>query len=51
MKVNILLAILAITAGMAAAFTRHAEHNGLYPEWTFRSERIQGEKIRYYRSG
>jgi len=47
MKVNLLLAILAICAGIAAAFTRHAEHNGLYPEWTYRTERIHGEKIRY----
>jgi hypothetical protein len=47
MKVNRLLAILAIIAGISAAFTRHADHNGLYPDWTFRTERIQGEKIRY----
>jgi len=47
MKVNLILAILAITAGIAAAFTRYTEHNGLYPEWTFRTERVQGDKIRY----
>ena len=47
MKVNRFLAVLAITAGIAAAFTRHAEHNGLYPEWAFRTERVAGEKISY----
>lgn len=47
MKVNYILALLALTVGISAAFTRYAEHNGLYPDWTFRTERIQGEKIRY----
>jgi hypothetical protein len=47
MKVNRILAILAIIAGISAAFTRHAEHNDLYPDWAFRKERVDGEKIRY----
>lgn len=47
MKVNHILALLAVIAGISAAFTRYAEHNGLYPDWTFRTERIQGERIKY----
>jgi len=47
MKVNHILAILAVIGGISAAFTRYAEHNGLYPDWTFRTERIQGERTRY----
>ena len=47
MKVNRILAILAIIAGITAAFTRHADHNDLYPDWTIRAERVKGEKIRY----
>ena len=47
MKTNYILAILALAGGITAAFTRHAEHNGLYPVWNFRTERIQGEKVRY----
>lgn len=47
MKTNHILAILALAGGITAAFTRHAEHNGLYPGWNFRTERIQGERVRY----
>ena len=47
MKTNHILAILALLGGITAAFTRHAEHNGLYPDWTFRTERAGGEKVRY----
>ena len=43
-KVNRILAILAIIAGISAAFTRHAEKNDLYPDWTFQKERVNGEK-------
>lgn len=46
MKTNRILAILALIGGLTAAFTKHAEHNQLYPDWTFRMERIDGEKIR-----
>ena len=47
MKTNHILAILALAGAITAAFTRHAEHNGLYPDWKFRTERDQGEKVRY----
>lgn len=47
MKTNHILAILALAGAITAAFTRHAEHNGLYPDWKFRTERDQGEKTRY----
>ena len=50
MKTNQILAILALAGAITAAFTRHAEHNGLYPDWKFRTERDQGEKIRYISS-
>ena len=47
MRTNYILAILAIVGGITAAFTRHAEHNDLYPQWKFRKERVDGEKIRF----
>lgn len=47
MKTNHILAILALAGGITAAFTRHAEHNGLYPGWNFRTEKEQGKKVRY----
>ena len=47
MRTNHILAILAILGGISAAFTRHAEHNDLYPGWSFRKERVDGEKIRF----
>jgi rhodanese-related sulfurtransferase len=47
MKSNHILAILAIAGGLTAAFTRHAVHNDLYPDWTFRTERLGGEKLSY----
>jgi hypothetical protein len=47
MKVNRILAVLAIVAGISAAFTRYAEQNELYPQWTFRKERVDGKKISY----
>ena len=47
MKTNYILAILAIAGGLTAAFTRHAEHNDLYPDWTFRKESVDGEKLRF----
>lgn len=47
MKVNHILALLAIIGGITAAFTKHAERNGMYPDWTFRTERVQGQKVRY----
>ena len=47
MKVNRILAILAIVAGISAAFTRHGEQNDMYPDWTFRKEKTDGIKTRY----
>lgn len=47
MRTNHILAILALIGGLCAAFTKHAEQNQLYPDWKFRTERIDGEKIRY----
>lgn len=47
MKTNYILAILALVAGMTAAFTRHSENNKLYPDWKFKKERIDGRKISF----
>jgi len=47
MKTNHLLAILALLAGMMAAFTKHSENNKLYPDWKFQKERIDGKKISF----
>jgi len=47
MKTNRLLAILAIVAGLTAAFTKHAEHTSLYPDWKFQKERIDGKKLSF----
>lgn len=46
MKTNHILAILALVGGLTAAFTRHAEHNSLYPDWKFSMERIDGNRTR-----
>ena len=45
MKTNHFLAILAVLAGLTAAFTKHSENNKLYPDWKFQKERIDGKKI------
>jgi len=47
MKTNHILAILAIVGGMTAAFTKYAERTGLYPDWKFQTERIDGKKTRF----
>lgn len=47
MKINHLFAILAIVAGLTAAFTRHSVKNGLYPTWKFEKARVEGEKLDY----
>jgi len=47
MKTNRLLAILAIVAGVSAAFTHHSDRNNLYPTGKFDRARINGEKVRY----
>jgi len=47
MKINSILALLAIIGGISAAFTNHSARNNLYPSWKYDKERIQGKKIRY----
>lgn len=47
MKTNHLFAILAILAGISAAFTSHSVKNSLYPTWKFEKAHAEGEKVRY----
>ena len=47
MKTNHLFAILAILAGLFAAFTSHSTRNHLYPTWTFEKARVEGVKVHY----
>ncbi|MEA3461532.1 MAG: rhodanese-like domain-containing protein [Bacteroidota bacterium] len=47
MKTNHILAILALVAGMTAAFTNHSKKNELYPDWKFQKEQLEGKKIRF----
>lgn len=47
MKINHLFAILAIIAGITAAFTSHTEKNRLYPTWKFEKERVNGKTVRF----
>jgi hypothetical protein len=44
MKTNHILAILAIVAGMTAAFTKHGKKNNLYPDWKFQKEQVEGKR-------
>ncbi len=48
MKTNHILAILAIAAGMMAAFTNHGKKNNLYPDWKYQKEQVQGKRIGIY---
>ena len=45
MKINYLLAALAVLAGLSAAFTSHTEKTGLYPTWKFDKQQLESEKI------
>jgi len=47
MKTNQILALIAIVAGLFAAFTNHSVKNNLYPTWKFESERVEGKKVDY----
>lgn len=47
MKINHILASLAILAGILAAFTNHSERNHLYPTWKYEKDRIQGERVHF----
>jgi rhodanese-related sulfurtransferase len=44
MKTNHILSILAIIAGLTAAFTNHGKKNSLYPDWKFQKEQVQGKR-------
>jgi len=45
MKTNHFLAILAIVAGVSAAFTHYSEKNQLYPTRKFEKARVNGERV------
>ena len=47
MKINSILAFLAIIGAISAAFTNHSAKNNLYPSWKYEKERIQGKMIQY----
>lgn len=47
MRTNHILAILALVAGMTAAFTNHSKKNELYPDWKFQKEQLEGKKISF----
>lgn len=47
MKINYILASLAIIGGISAAFTNHSVRNNLYPTWKYEKERIGGEKVHF----
>ena len=47
MKTNFILAIASLIIGLGAVFTNHANRNNLYPEWKYRTDRIDQEKIRF----
>jgi hypothetical protein len=47
MKTNHILAILAVVAGISAAFTNHSKKNDLYPDWKFQKEQVEGKSVRY----
>ncbi len=47
MKINHILASLAILGGISAAFTNYSERNHLYPTWKYEKDRIQGEKVHF----
>lgn len=47
MKTNHLFAILAIIAGISAAFTNHTVKNSLYPTWKFEKAHVEGKMVRH----
>ena len=47
MKTNQILALIAITGGLLAAFTSHSVKNNLYPTWKFETDRVDGRKVDY----
>lgn len=47
MKTNHILVVLALLGGISAAFTNHAKHNDLYPDWKIRKEQVNGMRVRF----
>ncbi|MCK5068546.1 MAG: rhodanese-like domain-containing protein [Bacteroidales bacterium] len=47
MRTNHIFALLAILAGIFAAFTSHSVKNNLYPTWKFEKAHLDGERVRY----
>ena len=47
MKINYILAIVAVVGGVTAAFTNHSTKNNFYPTWKFENEKVGGEKVHY----
>jgi hypothetical protein len=47
MKTNHILALLAIIAGLSAAFTNHAVRNNLYPDWNYEKKRSENGRVQY----
>ena len=46
MRINYILAILALISGIIALFTDYSEKNNLYPSWKYRTEKISNNNIR-----
>ena len=47
MKINRILALLALVGGLTAAFTAFPEKNGLYPDWRTEKARIEGHRVHF----
>ncbi len=47
MRTNHIFALLAILAGIFAAFTSHSVKNNLYPTWKFEKTDVEGERVQY----
>lgn len=47
MKTNHIFALLALLAGLFAAFTSHTERNHMYPTWKFEKSRMEGVKVHF----
>jgi len=47
MKTNHIFALLALLAGLFAAFTSHTERNHIYPTWKFEKSRVEGTKVHF----
>ncbi len=47
MRINYILASLALIGGISAAFTNHSVRNNHYPTWKYQKERIAGRKVEH----